>query len=128
MYLWQTFAWSGGRIAPEIDLYQGPQITVGGVDCDGDTAYTDAWLWSIGGTVPAVPVWPGRYLKLGTPRMTGQDIESWQARLSQLQIAPLLTDGIFGLETDKATRAFQSKKDLLADGVVGPNTWAAAWA
>jgi peptidoglycan hydrolase-like protein with peptidoglycan-binding domain len=34
-------------------------------------------------------------------------------------------DGVFGLNTEKAVRAFQESKGLVVDGVVGPQTWAA---
>lgn len=32
-------------------------------------------------------------------------------------------DGIFGPETERAVRAFQSENSLSVDGIVGPNTW-----
>lgn len=32
-------------------------------------------------------------------------------------------DGIFGGETERAVKAFQSENDLVADGIVGANTW-----
>jgi D-alanyl-D-alanine carboxypeptidase/Putative peptidoglycan binding domain len=34
-------------------------------------------------------------------------------------------DGIFGVGTDDATRAFQTKKKLTADGIIGEATWKA---
>lgn len=38
---------------------------------------------------------------------------------------PLPATGFFGTKTDTAVRNFQRKKRMLADGVVGPNTWLA---
>ena len=32
-------------------------------------------------------------------------------------------DGIFGGETERAVKAFQSENGLVADGIVGANTW-----
>jgi len=34
-------------------------------------------------------------------------------------------DGIFGAETERAVRAFQTENNLVADGIVGRNTWQA---
>ena len=32
-------------------------------------------------------------------------------------------DNIFGKDTEKAVKAFQKKKGLKADGIIGPKTW-----
>ena len=43
---WQTFAWSAGQKAKNLDLYQQPgQVSVGGVTADVDQRLTDAGLW-----------------------------------------------------------------------------------
>jgi hypothetical protein len=50
----------------------------------------------------------------------GDDVASIQKALR------LKPDGMFSAQTEAAVRAFQRKKGLLPDGVVGPKTWAAA--
>lgn len=37
---------------------------------------------------------------------------------------PLMTDGVFGLQTEAAVEAYQARNGLVVDGVVGGNTWA----
>lgn len=37
--------------------------------------------------------------------------------------AMLATDGVFGAGTDTATRTFQTNAKLVADGIIGTNTW-----
>lgn len=57
----------------------------------------------------------------------GSDVRSWQTFLLGME---LLTgsgvDGVFGPRSEEATKAFQRKQKLAADGMVGPQTYAAA--
>jgi len=50
-----------------------------------------------------------------------------QQRLKDLGYA-IPIDGIFGPGTREVIVAFQRKTNLLADGIVGPKTWADLWA
>jgi hypothetical protein len=67
-------------------------------------------------TLPDVPP-----LNLATIRRgsTGNDVKTLQMRLA------ISVDGSFGPVTEAAVIAFQKTAGLVADGVVGPKTWAA---
>ncbi len=57
----------------------------------------------------------------------GPEVTALQARLNGLppHMPPFLsTDGIFGAKTDLRVREFQRDNGLVADGYVGPMTWA----
>jgi hypothetical protein len=54
----------------------------------------------------------------------GEAVRDLQQNLSALGY-PLVVDGIFGKETEKAMRAFQRDHGLGADGIAGPRTLAA---
>jgi len=60
-------------------------------------------------------------IKLGS---TGSAVYKWQTILARLG-EPVIIDGEFGPQTDKATKRMQTHHNLVADGVVGPLTWAA---
>lgn len=53
-------------------------------------------------------------LKVG---ITGNKVKELQNLLS------LTADGVFGINTLKAVKAFQSKNGLVSDGIVGSKTW-----
>ena len=55
----------------------------------------------------------------------GEEVKLLQEKLKDLGNYNGPIDGIFGGGSDAAVRAFQRKKKLVADGIVGPNTWKA---
>ena len=60
-------------------------------------------------------------LKLGS---SGASVKTLQQALANAGFSPGAVDGQFGPKTAAAVKSFQSAKGLVADGVVGPKTWA----
>ena len=76
-------------------------------------------------TVPTTTTFPvaGRpVLKLGS---TGPDVVALQQRLTALGYNTGTANGNFNTGTQTAVMNFQKAKNIQADGVVGPTTWAA---
>lgn len=73
-------------------------------------------------TIPTTPGVPSTSAKHATIKAgsKGPDVVAWQ------QIIGVKADGVFGSGTTAATKAYQTKHGLTADGVVGPKTWSAA--
>jgi hypothetical protein len=93
------------------------------------------WPWSASAVNPPFtskqpvlgghgPSYPGTPLRQGSQ---GTHVRTIQQRLKDLGYA-MTIDGIFGPGTREVVVAFQRKKNLLADGMVGPKTWAGLWA
>lgn len=53
----------------------------------------------------------------------GEDVKTLQTLLAK-DGSTLQIDGIFGIGTMSAVKAFQKKHNLVVDGIVGPKTWA----
>lgn len=62
-------------------------------------------------------------LRLGS---RGEGVRRWQNYLIGRKHLRGVSDGIFGKMTERATRTFQRRNSLAADGVVGPQTFAIA--
>lgn len=64
-----------------------------------------------------------RYLRIMDPLMEGIDVRNVQERLTELGYYQGEITGVYDRETAQAVRNFQEAFGLLADGVVGPETW-----
>jgi peptidoglycan hydrolase-like protein with peptidoglycan-binding domain len=67
-----------------------------------------------------------RVLQLQTSNLTGPDVSDWQTFLKSRGLLSAAADGVFGPDTDAATRAYQTGAGLKPDGVVGQNTMSKA--
>lgn len=73
-----------------------------------------------------VPAFPGRLISLKTLRMRGTDVLRWQKRM-HYRGWRIACDGVFGPQSAEMLVKFQKEKKLKTDGVLGPQSWAAAW-
>ncbi|WP_201296764.1 N-acetylmuramoyl-L-alanine amidase [Nocardiopsis sp. FR26] len=86
-------------------------------------------LTHLGLTAPApakdsgVVEWPGVYLKDYTAHTSAR---TWQQRMKDRGWT-ITVDGKYGPASARVCLAFQKEKRLTADGIVGPDTWRAAW-
>ncbi|MFS0560151.1 N-acetylmuramoyl-L-alanine amidase [Terribacillus sp. 179-K 1B1 HS] len=62
----------------------------------------------------AIVPYPGKLIRKGS---RGKDVERIQRAVK------VKADGIFGSGTEAAVKAYQKRKGLSADGIVGPDTW-----
>jgi peptidoglycan hydrolase-like protein with peptidoglycan-binding domain len=54
----------------------------------------------------------------------GQDVRDLQEALIEFDFKPGEVDGVFGVYTESAVKSFQNWAQTVADGIVGPATWA----
>ncbi len=64
-------------------------------------------------------------LALNDPPLRGCAVLELQTLLEVRNFSPGAVDGIYGPTTEEAVRAFQQANNLMVDGIVGPQTWAA---
>lgn len=83
---------------------------------------------------PTFPLPDGSYFgpKSGPARSVSgyysheEDLRAWQQRMKDRGWR-LDADGRYGPDTKRVATAFQQQKGLTVDGLIGPDTWAAAW-
>lgn len=106
----------------------------GHTGCPGDAiknqrgeliAKVDGLLHTPGPAPLIYPPWPGRFLDT-PPDTIGNDVRMWQQRMQERRWR-ISVDGDYGAQSKKVCLAFQKEKNLTPDGIVGPQTWAAAW-
>lgn len=127
-YLWQTYAWSGGKVHPKAQLYQYHNgINIGGVATDLNKCFADPGWWRIGGVLT-----PKEYEEAKEEKTVpllrlndkGSAVSVLQALLNAVGYqCPV--DGAFSPATLEAVKAFQRASSLAVDGIVGPLTWGA---
>ena len=90
--------------------------------------YQCPYIDYLNGDVPLpVPEQPlgNRTLRYSEPMMRGEDVRLAQELLLAHGFAPGKIDGIFGVKTEAAVKAFQSHTGLEVDGIVGSKSWEA---
>ncbi|RPE33614.1 peptidoglycan-binding protein [Kitasatospora cineracea] len=108
--------------------YGVPAFPEGTVSADPALGGIPAARTSAQATTPSsgAPRWPGRYLKVQSPMLHGDDVLMWQRRMAARGWS-ISADGWYGPASAQVCRAFQQRHGLGADGIVGPVTWNAAW-
>lgn len=126
-YFWQTLAWSGGQVSQYHDLLQvvtgsTPQYDINYVahaDWGQDVKHHDPFVY------PIFPLSHGHVFG-DNDVTTGHNLHLWQQRMRNRGWS-ITVDDDYGPETKGVALAFQREKNLVADGLIGPHTWNAAW-
>jgi cell wall-associated NlpC family hydrolase len=131
----------GGHVA--VSLGNGSTIEARGAAYGVNSFPANGRPWTAGALVPGLnygrpasspphdgvsvaPPWPGRFF-LQPPAMTGADVAQWQQRMLARGWPIGVVDGTYGPQSEAVCRGFQQRFGLVVDGVVGPDTWRAAW-
>jgi peptidoglycan hydrolase-like protein with peptidoglycan-binding domain len=71
------------------------------------------------------PSWSGKFIRLSTPYQRNSEIQLWQRQMitKGYSLGVDGADGVFGPNSHKVLIQFQKKHGLVADGVIGLNTW-----
>lgn len=83
------------------------------------------------GAVPAFPLPDGYYFGPRVPEDNAKSVSGYfsyrdDLRKWQKQVG-ITADGYYGNDTRNAAIALQTKSKLVVDGLIGPDTWSAAW-
>ncbi|CAL9626039.1 peptidoglycan recognition protein family protein [Streptomyces sp. enrichment culture] len=81
--------------------------------------------WAPGPPKPDVPAFPGVVLHY-PPTTVHSSARTWQQRMAERGWS-IGVDGAYGEQSRRVCLAFQQEKGLTVDGVVGAQTWYAAW-
>lgn len=65
--------------------------------------------------------YPGKVVRAGDGRV--EVVKAVQERLNEVGCGEVVVDGVFGSGTVSSVKLFQTRRDLLPDGAVGPATW-----
>lgn len=134
-WLWQTYAWSGGRWHPAAQLQQYRNgVKVAGSDVDLNRAtqtHYGQWNAAPKPSVPSTPSKPStdwtQELIMSLPTLRrgsdGSAVKRLQGLLHAAGQRDSAIDGDFGSGTERAVRDFQRTKKIGVDGIVGRNTW-----
>lgn len=77
--------------------------------------------YDVGGTAAELPITATKpTLKNGS---RNEYVTAWQNYLNMLGFNCGNADGIFGVKTEAAVKLYQKSKGLVADGIIGKNTW-----
>jgi peptidoglycan hydrolase-like protein with peptidoglycan-binding domain len=125
LMLYRKRGWSPWTCAAMIGLHEDADAGSGIMPpkpASFDTPYDFVAGATVGATSGA-PAWPGQQFAEGD---SAAAIATWQAQAAALGY-PVIATGYFGPTTASAVKAIQTKKGIAANGLIGAQTWDAAW-